>query len=55
MLRVAKRYTLSVVDYVYIIFGSFLTAIAFQVFLLPNNIVSGGVSGLSIAANAMFG
>lgn len=55
MLRVAKRYTLSAVDYVYIIFGSFLTAIAFQVFLLPNNIVSGGVSGLSIAANAMFG
>ena len=55
MLRIAKRYTLSAVDYVYIIFGSFLTAIAFQVFLLPNNIVSGGVSGLSIAANAMFG
>ncbi|MCC5895049.1 MAG: YitT family protein [Alkalibacterium sp.] len=55
MLRIAKRYTLSAVDYVYIIFGSFLTAIAFQVFLLPNNIVSGGVSGLSIAANEMFG
>lgn len=55
MLRVAKRYTLNAVDYVYIIFGSFLTAIAFQVFLLPNNIVSGGISGLSIAANAMFG
>lgn len=55
MLRIAKRYTLSAVDYVYIIFGSFLTAIAFQVFLLPNNIVSGGVSGLSIAANELFG
>lgn len=55
MLRVAKKYTLSAVDYVYIIFGSFLTAVSFQVFLLPNNIVSGGVSGLSIAANAMFG
>lgn len=55
MLRVAKKYTLNAVDYVYIIFGSFLTAIAFQVFLLPNNIVSGGVSGLSIAANEMFG
>lgn len=55
MLRVAKRYTLNAVDYAYIIFGSFLTAIAFQVFLLPNNIVSGGISGLSIAANEMFG
>lgn len=55
MLRVAKRYTLSAVDYVYIVFGSFLTAIAFQVFLLPNNIVSGGVSGLSIVANDLFG
>ncbi|WP_368644924.1 YitT family protein [Alkalibacterium putridalgicola] len=55
MLRVAKKYTLSAVDYVYIIFGSFLAAVSFQVFLLPNNIVSGGVSGLSIAANATFG
>lgn len=55
MLRVAKRYTLSAVDYVYIVFGSFLTAIAFQVYLLPNNIVSGGISGLSIVANDVFG
>ncbi|WP_423189620.1 YitT family protein [Alkalibacterium sp. f15] len=55
MLRVAKKYTLSAVDYTYIIFGSFLTAVSFQVFLLPNNIVSGGVSGLSIAAKSMFG
>ncbi|EXJ22808.1 hypothetical protein ADIAL_1659 [Alkalibacterium sp. AK22] len=55
MLRVAKRYTLNAVDYVYIVFGSFLAALSFQVFLLPNTIVSGGVSGLSIAANAMFG
>ncbi|MDN6729894.1 MAG: YitT family protein [Alkalibacterium sp.] len=55
MLRVAKKYTLSMVDYVYIIIGSFLASVSFQVFLLPNNIVSGGVSGLSIPANAMFG
>ncbi|GEK91488.1 YitT family protein [Alkalibacterium kapii] len=55
MLRIAKKYTLSLVDYVYIIFGSFLAAVSFQVFLLPNNIVSGGVTGLSVSANAVFG
>ncbi len=55
MLRVAKKYTLSAVDYVYIFFGTLLTAISFQVFLLPNNIVSGGITGLSIVTYASFG
>lgn len=55
MLKVAKRYTLGVVDYVYIVFGSLITAVAFQVFLLPNSIVAGGISGLSIVAHDVFG
>lgn len=55
LLRVAKRYTLSAVDYVYIFVGSFITAVAFQVYLLPNDIVSGGISGLSIITYEVFG
>lgn len=55
MLKVAKKYSLNAMDYVYIVVGSFLTAIAFQVYLLPNNIVSGGVTGLSIVTYSVFG
>ena len=43
-----KRYTS-------LIFGLFLIAIAFNLFLLPNNIVFGGVSGLSIITKKFFG
>lgn len=55
MLKVAKRYTLNAMDYVYIVVGTFLTAIAFQIYLLPNNIVSGGITGLSIVTYSWFG
>ena len=46
MLNLAKRYKFDIIDYLYIIVGAFITAVAFQVFLLPNNIVSGGTSGV---------
>ncbi|HJV18227.1 MAG TPA: YitT family protein [Bacillales bacterium] len=36
-----------VVEYLYIIIGSALIAFSFNVFLLPNQIASGGVSGIS--------
>lgn len=55
MLKLAKRYTFDWVDYVYIILGSCILAIAFQIFLLPNDIVAGGVSGLSIVTFEVFG
>lgn len=42
-------------DYIYIIVGTFLTAVAFQIYLLPNNIVSGGVTGFSIVTFSQFG
>ncbi|AHV99338.1 YitT family protein [Paenibacillus sabinae] len=35
--------------------GSLITALAFNLFMLPNRIASGGVSGLSILAKAWFG
>jgi uncharacterized membrane-anchored protein YitT (DUF2179 family) len=55
MLKAAKRYTLDWVDYIYIVVGSLILAISFQAFLLPNNIVAGGVSGLSIVTYEVFG
>lgn len=55
LLKLAKRYTLDWVDYIYIVLGSMLLAWTFQTFLLPNNIVAGGISGLSIVTHAVFG
>ena len=43
------------VDVLLIVLGSFITAVAFNLFLLPNRIASGGVSGLSIIIEAWFG
>ncbi len=34
-------------DYVYILIGATITAVSFNVFLLPNKIATGGVSGIS--------
>ncbi|MEK4438358.1 YitT family protein [Paenibacillus sp. FSL K6-2862] len=45
----------NVVDTASIIFGSFLIAVAFNLFLLPNQIASGGVSGLSILGKEWLG
>ena len=36
-----------VADYISILIGSAIVAIAFNVFLLPNEVASGGVSGIS--------
>lgn len=38
------------VDLALILIGSFITAVAFNMFMLPNRIASGGVSGLSVLA-----
>lgn len=42
-------------EYVYVLIGSACVAIAFNVFLLPNQIASGGVSGISTIIFAKFG
>ncbi|WP_041087266.1 YitT family protein [Jeotgalibacillus soli] len=42
-------------DYAYIIMGSIVVAIAFNVFLLPNEVASGGISGISTILNNVFG
>lgn len=42
-------------EYIYVIVGSSIVAVAFNVFLLPNRIASGGVSGISTIFDALFG
>lgn len=42
------------VDFAFLIVGCILTSLAFNLFLLPNNIVV-GFSGLSVVANSLFG
>ncbi|NEX77464.1 YitT family protein [Bacillus thermocopriae] len=44
-----------VVDYLLVLIGSAIIAIAFNVFLLPNQVASGGVSGISTILKAVFG
>ncbi|MFE0559280.1 YitT family protein [Paenibacillus sp. NPDC058910] len=43
------------VDTVFIIIGSFIMALSFNLFFLPNHIASGGVSGLSVLVQAWLG
>ncbi|APH06916.1 hypothetical protein A9C19_01870 [Bacillus weihaiensis] len=43
------------IEYIYIIVGSAFVAIGFNLFLLPNRIASGGVSGISTILDATFG
>ncbi|WP_132372624.1 YitT family protein [Melghiribacillus thermohalophilus] len=42
-------------EYVYVILGSFFIAFAFNLFLLPNDIASGGVAGISTITKDVFG
>ena len=41
--------------YLFLAIGTFLLALAFNVFFAPNNLVTGGVSGISIVINNIFG
>jgi uncharacterized membrane-anchored protein YitT (DUF2179 family) len=43
------------IEYLYILIGSAIVAVAFNVFLLPNRIASGGVSGISTILHAALG
>lgn len=44
----------NIVDYVYVIVGAAVIAIGFNVFLLPNQVASGGVSGISTILHGLF-
>ncbi|MEG0259073.1 MAG: YitT family protein [Lysinibacillus sp.] len=41
-------------EYVYVIIGAAIIALGFNVFLLPNQVASGGVSGISTILNGLF-
>ncbi|MER2029271.1 MAG: YitT family protein [Solibacillus sp.] len=45
----------SVMDYVFVIVGAAVIAFGFNVFLFPNQVASGGVSGISTILHGMFG
>ncbi|KOS64064.1 YitT family protein [Lysinibacillus sp. FJAT-14222] len=45
----------SIVEYVYVIAGAAIIAIGFNIFLLPNQVASGGVSGISTILHGIFG
>ncbi|MGN7399560.1 YitT family protein [Cytobacillus praedii] len=42
-------------EYVYVLIGAAIVAITFNVFLLPNRVASGGVSGISTILDAVIG
>ncbi|WP_066175655.1 YitT family protein [Bacillus marinisedimentorum] len=42
-------------DYLFVLIGSSLVALAFNLFLLPNRVASGGVSGISTITDELFG
>lgn len=42
-------------EYIYILIGSAIVGIGFNLFLLPNRVASGGVSGISTILDSLFG
>ncbi|MBM6616309.1 YitT family protein [Bacillus suaedaesalsae] len=44
-----------ILEYIYVLVGSAIVALAFNLFLLPNRIASGGVSGISTILDATLG
>ena len=59
MFKVRKKFKkdqfpLEVIDIIFIAVGSFIAAVSFNIFLLPNFIVSGGIGGLSTILNSLY-
>jgi uncharacterized membrane-anchored protein YitT (DUF2179 family) len=49
-----SKQSILIFDYIYIITGAMIVALAFNVFLFPNKIASGGTSGISIILGHLF-
>ena len=45
----------AIMDYIYVLVGSAIVAISFNIFLLPTKVASGGVSGISTITYTLFG
>ena len=52
-LLLSTNHTIS--EYIYVLLGAFIVALAFNGFLFPNQIASGGVSGISTILYGLFG
>lgn len=50
-----NQFQTKILEYIYILVGSAIIAISFNVFLLPNEVASGGVSGISTILHGLFG
>ncbi|MDN6196224.1 MAG: YitT family protein [Atopostipes suicloacalis] len=55
MQELLREYKMDWKDVFQVVLGSFILALAFQLFLLPNEIISGGVSSLSIILYEVIG
>ncbi|MGY3778401.1 YitT family protein [Isobaculum melis] len=51
----SKKEPKKIMEYAYVVIGALIMAVSFNVFLLPNHIASGGISGLSTVLNDVFG
>ena len=49
------KHKIKVKELIEFIFGCFLVALAFNLFMSPNNLVAGGISGLSLVLKHFFG
>lgn len=54
MIQVGSRYS-HIMEYVSLVVGSFIIAVSFNVFFVPNQVASGGVSGISIIVKEFWG
>ncbi|OCS91676.1 YitT family protein [Caryophanon latum] len=55
MTNVQYEFKDTLLEYVYVIAGAAVIALGFNLFLLPNQVASGGVSGISTILNGLFG
>lgn len=54
-LQVESKHNLSIKKILQFLLGCFLIAIAYNLFIAPNSIVPGGVAGISVIINSLFG
>lgn len=54
-LKKRRRWIAYVKKYLILFIGSIITAVGLEIFLVPNNIIDGGVVGISIMASALSG
>jgi len=52
---ISRMFLKKIKNYFYLLVGLFIYSVAFNLFMLPNNFVVGGVSGISIILNKYFG